>query len=45
MKRKDIEKKLKNEAERFSPDPLEKIKTAARAENLLPDEPEGDLNV
>ena len=45
MKRKNIEKKLKTEAERFSPDPLEKIKTAARAENLLPDEPEGDLNV
>ena len=36
MKRKDIEKKLKIEAEQFVPDPLDKIKMAARAENLLP---------
>ena len=36
MKRKDIEKKLKIEAEQFIPDPLDKIKMAARAENLLP---------
>ena len=36
MKRKDIEKKLKTEAEQFIPDPLDKIKMAARAENLLP---------
>ena len=36
MKRKDIEKKLKIEAEQFTPDPLDKIKMAARAENLLP---------
>ena len=36
MKRKDIEKKLKIEAEQFMPDPLDKIKMAARAENLLP---------
>ena len=36
MKQKDIEKKLKNEAEQFAPDPLDKIKAAARAENLLP---------
>ena len=36
MKRKDIEKKLKIEAEQFVPDPLDKIKMAARAEKLLP---------
>ena len=36
MKRKDIEKIIKIEAEQFIPDPLDKIKTAARAENLLP---------
>lgn len=36
MERKDIEKGLKKEAERFTPDPLDQIKTAARAENLLP---------
>ena len=36
MKQKDIEKRLKNEAVQFAPDPLDKIKTAARAENLLP---------
>ena len=36
MKRKDIEKKLKIEAEQFMPDPLDKIKMAARAEKLLP---------
>ena len=36
MKRKDIEKKLKIEADQFIPDPLDKIKMAARAENLLP---------
>ena len=36
MKRKDIEKKLKIEAEQFTPDPLDKIKMAAQAENLLP---------
>ena len=40
MKRTDIEKKLKNEAERFTPDPLDKIKVAARAENLLPNDSE-----
>ncbi len=36
MKRINIEKELKNEAERFTPNPLDKIKMAARAENLLP---------
>ena len=35
MKR-NIEKELKKESDRFSPDPIDKIKTAARAENLLP---------
>ena len=36
MKQKDIRKKIKNEARQFMPDPLDRIKTAARAENLLP---------
>ena len=36
MKQKDIEKKLKTEAEQFAPDLLDKIKSAARGENLLP---------
>ena len=35
MKQKDIEKRLKNEAEQFVPDPLEKIKKAAWAEKLF----------
>ena len=45
MKQKDIEKKLKNEAEQFAPDPLDKIKTAARAENLLPYDSEHNSEV
>ncbi len=36
MKRRDVERELKNEAERFTPDPLDKIKIAAREEKLLP---------
>lgn len=39
MKRSDILKQLKNESDKFTPDPLEKIKRAAMAENLLPIEP------
>ena len=45
MKRKDIEKKLKIEAEQFIPDPLDKIKMAARAENLLPYDSERNSEV
>ena len=45
MKQKDIEKRLKNEAEQFAPDPLDKIKTAARAENLLPYDSEHNSEV
>ena len=45
MKRKDIEKKLKIEAEQFIPDPLDKIKMAARAENLLPYDSERNAEV
>ena len=45
MKQKDIEKRLKNEAEQFAPDPLDKIKTAARTENLLPYDPEHNSEV
>lgn len=45
MKQKDIEKRLKNEAERFAPDPLDKIKTAARAESLLPPDTEQKSDV
>ena len=40
MKQKDIRKRIKNEARQFTPDPLDRIKTAARAENLLPHDPE-----
>ena len=45
MKQKDIEKRLKNEAEQFVPDPLEKIKTAAWAENLLPNDSDRNLEL
>ena len=45
MKRKDIEKKIKIEAEQFIPDPLDKIKMAARAENLLPYDSERNSEV
>ena len=45
MKQKDIEKRLKNEAKQFAPDPLEKIKMAARAENLLPYDSEHNSEV
>ena len=45
MKQKDIEKKLKNEADQFAPDTLDKIKTAARAENLLPYDSEHNSEV
>ncbi len=36
MKQKDIKKRLKKEADQFAPDPLDKIKMAARADYLLP---------
>ncbi len=36
MKQIDIKRELKKESDRFAPDPIVKIKTAARAENLLP---------
>ena len=42
MKRINIEKELKKEAERFTPDPLDKIKIQARTENLLPYESDRD---
>ena len=45
MKQKNIEKRLKNEAKQFAPDPLEKIKMAARAENLLPYDSEHNSEV
>ena len=45
MKRIDIEKELKKESDRFAPDPLDKIKTAARAENLLPYDTEQNSEV
>ncbi len=45
MKQKDIEKRLKNEAEQFVPDPLEKIKTAAWTENLLPNDSDRNLEL
>ena len=45
MKQKDIEKRLKNEAKQFAPDPLDKIKAAARAENLLPHDSERNSEV
>ena len=38
MKRKDIKNQLKRETKGFVPDPLDKIKRAAREENLLPDD-------
>ena len=43
MKQKDIEKKIKNESDRYTPNLLDKIKTAARSENLLPYD--SDLNL
>lgn len=45
MKRLNIEKKLKAESDEFSPDPLDKIKLAAYAENLLSKECERNANV
>ena len=45
MKRINIEKELKKEAERFTPDPLDKIKVRARTENLLPYESERDSSI
>ena len=45
MKRIDIEKKLKKESGRFAPDPIVKIKTMARAENLLPCDSERNSEV
>ena len=38
MKKADIKKELKREAESFTPDPMDSIKAAARAQNLLPEE-------
>ena len=45
MKRINIEKELKKEAERFTPDPLDKIKIQARTENLLPYESDRDSSI
>ncbi len=45
MKRSNLEKQLKTEAEKNSPDPFDKILLAARAENLLPEDGAQDVTV